>query len=147
MSTEQTTDWDALLKGLEWAPEEIAAEEARRDQLLAVERELWEQLRSEASRTTDVALFREQLRRLMMEISEDHWCAGWLHGLEFTLWEAASCGPVTFGFAPVSAGRCLELARLAELAGGWWRWSEALKDEEFVPMSEWLAVYKERARR
>jgi hypothetical protein len=28
------------------------------------------------------------LRKLMSGISEEYWCAGWLAGLEYTLWNA-----------------------------------------------------------
>jgi hypothetical protein len=30
------------------------------------------------------------LRKLMSGISEDYWCAGWLSGLEYTLWDAVT---------------------------------------------------------
>ena len=27
------------------------------------------------------------LKKLMSAISEERWCAGWMHGLEYTLWD------------------------------------------------------------
>jgi len=88
---------------------------------------------------------RDYLRRLMSDLSEDYYCAGWLTGLEFTLWQAATDGPIPFGFGVIPAATCLQLARLAELCGGWWRWSDDAKDEVFIPMEEWLPIYRRHA--
>ena len=75
----------------------------------------------------------DQLLELMEDISEDRWCAGWLVGLEYELWEE-----VLDGKLPVAKD-------LADVAGGWWIWSseaETTHQRRFVPMDEWLVMYQ-----
>lgn len=82
----------------------------------------------------------ELLRHLMSEISEDHYCAGWLIGLEFRLWRIVLGGPPKFGFDDVSPERIADLERLSKKCGGWIVWSEGC-GEVFVPMDEWQRMY------
>ncbi len=55
------------------------------------------------------------LRKVMSSISEEYWCAGWLSGLEYILWDALTgrkkdiCGPEEIA----------ELKYLSEKCGGW----------------------------
>jgi sodium/hydrogen exchanger family protein len=135
---------DPIRESLETLSVEIARHHEER---LAIERPLWEKLRQEPvslDETMREAL-RDSLRRLMSDVSEDYYCAGWLTGLEFTLWKAATEGPIPFGMSAIPALTCLQLARLAELCSGWWRWSDEAKEEVFVPMGEWLAIYRQHA--
>ena len=82
------------------------------------------------------------LRKLMSGISEECWCAGWLSGLEYTLWDAATgkrkniCGPEEIE----------QLRYLSEKCGGWIVWDEQAKDERFVPMEQWLRLYEAKRR-
>ena len=78
------------------------------------------------------------LRMLMSEISEERWCAGWLVGLEYILWEA-----VTGKRKDVCSAEAIEqLKYLSEKSGGWIVWDEQALDEKFVPMAEWFRLYK-----
>ena len=43
-------------------------------------------------------LARDALLRIMRDISEDCWCAGWLTDLEFTLWNAVTTGKMGSGW-------------------------------------------------
>lgn len=79
------------------------------------------------------------LRMQMSEISEEYYCAGWLHDLESTLWPMLSGGDRSFGLAEVSESEVAELRRLSEKAGGWWRWDEE-DGETFVTLKEWLEI-------
>lgn len=81
------------------------------------------------------------LVRLMSRISEQHYCAGWLVGLEYSLWDMLEGGDRDFGFGPVKAGSLLQLAALSERAQGWWRWSDEAVDEVFVPLAEWRELW------
>lgn len=55
------------------------------------------------------------LRKLMSGISEDYWCAGWLSGLEYILWDA-----VTGKRKNVCTPEEIEqLKYLSEKCGGW----------------------------
>jgi hypothetical protein len=74
------------------------------------------------------------LERLMSEISEECYCAGWLIGLEETLWRFMEAGvEVQWGIGTVTAVELGRLRRLHEKCGGWW------EHERFVPTAEWLA--------
>ena len=82
------------------------------------------------------------LRKLMSGISEDYWCAGWLSGLEYTLWDA-----VTGKRKNVCSSEEIEQLRyLSEKCGGWIIWDQQAKDERFVPIDEWLRLYDARLR-
>jgi hypothetical protein len=47
---------------------------------------------------THEELVRETLLRMMEDMSEDYWCAGWLNDLEYSLWIAVITGNVDFGW-------------------------------------------------
>jgi hypothetical protein len=79
------------------------------------------------------------LRTLMSDISEEYWCAGWLSGLEFTLWQLLNGGQREIGMfgRDVSEDQVADLKRLSEQAGGWWYYND--KDgETFIPIKDWL---------
>ena len=78
------------------------------------------------------------LRMLMSEISERYWCAGWLGGLEYILWDVVTgkrkgiCSPDEID----------QLKYLSEKSGGWIIWDEQATSERFVPTVEWLRLYQ-----
>ncbi len=97
-------------------------------------------------------LAREALRIEMENYSENHSCASWLNGLEFSLWqkvkELRERGPLRVD-AEVYA--CM---LLAEIAGGWWYWPDepAQKNSRnefpcFIEMRAWLAHFDEHVKR
>lgn len=57
---------------------------------------------------------------LMTGISEEHWCAGWMTGLEYNLWGAAEGDQI--GKSRITARQATLLKLLAEEADGWWLW-------------------------
>ena len=78
------------------------------------------------------------LRMLMSEISEGYWCAGWLGGLEYILWDV-----VTGKRKDICIPEEIEqLKYLSEKCGGWIIWDEQAIKEKFVPMGEWLRLYE-----
>lgn len=82
------------------------------------------------------------LVRLMSDLSEGHYCAGWLSGLEFTLWGMLiGQRERAFGMGQVSAYDLLRLFDLAQAAGGWWRFSDRQHKQVFVPLGEWESIY------
>ena len=88
---------------------------------------------------THEELVKEALLRMMLDLSEDCWCAHWLHNLEFTLWEAMMTGKTSLGFGV----RDCDLARmkhLHEMAGGWWIWTGGEEENRFVTTEEWLEI-------
>lgn len=80
------------------------------------------------------------LVKLMSAISKEYWCAGWMHNLEYTLWDVVSgkrediCKPEEIEPLKYLSGKC----------GGWIVWDEQAKGEKFVPMQDWLRLYEAR---
>lgn len=83
-----------------------------------------------------------RLRDLMSEISEECWCAGWMGGLEYSLWRVIENGPITYGRSDVSQSEVDELRRLHEKSGGWWFFHDE-HGETFVPRAAWLDMLAE----
>jgi len=75
------------------------------------------------------------LARAMSDYSEEMWCAGWLIDLEYILW------------ARVLEGEQADIKALADAAGGWIVWDDPDEGETFVPMAEWLEIYKKNPRK
>jgi len=73
----------------------------------------------------------------MQELSEDHWCAGWVTGLEYSLWNFVTKGPGKWGFGSIDEQKVARLSRLSQTAGGWWRWDAACHGPVFVPLEAW----------
>ena len=84
-------------------------------------------------------LARDLLLYKMKEYSEDGYCAGWLDGLEWELWEAAEQPRPTGPF--ITSRECRQLA---EIARGWWVYGEGLKDDAeeptFVSLDRWQQI-------
>jgi len=88
---------------------------------------------------SEVALTKKQqeLYDLMSEISEEHWCAGWMYGLEFDLWERVkSDDPLPYGFREIDAALLKRLRELSEEIGGWIYTDETF-NAHFVLLDEW----------
>lgn len=85
---------------------------------------------------------------LMSDISEEHYSAGWLIGLEFSLWRIVIGGPDVdrdFGMFAVEPEVVDRLRAPSDACGGWIAWSEDPVDGAvFVPLAEWEARYATR---
>lgn len=80
------------------------------------------------------------LRCLMRDLSEGCWCAGWMNGTEYALWEAAVKGEgFEWGAGLVSDDDAKALQLLARASGVWWAWKWNGEDsgEVMVPLSKW----------
>lgn len=82
----------------------------------------------------------------MSEISEEFYCAGWLIGLEYMLWEICTGGSREFGMGTLEETTVERLKSLAEACGGWIFWSEEVNGEAWIPFSEWTKKYEEHSR-
>ena len=98
------------------------------------------------------------LYALMSEISEDCYCAGWMMGTEYTLWEIISefGAKRNWGQGEVQQWQIDDLHAISVEIGGWIRWRDdheepGLHHDEwgpvFTPMAEWLAMYQERVKK
>jgi hypothetical protein len=92
---------------------------------------------------THEELVREALLRIMEDLSEDCWCAGWLKDLEYSLWTAVITGNLDFGWG-MQERELARLKHLHEMAGGWWIWSDGEEHRRFVTTEEWLGIYAEK---
>ena len=76
----------------------------------------------------------------MSAISEEYWCAGWMHNLEYMFWDVVSgkrediCSPEEIEQLRYLSGKC----------GGWIVRDEQAKGEKFVPMQDLLRLYEAR---
>lgn len=68
----------------------------------------------------------------MRKLSEDYYCSGWMTGLEHYLWHMVEK-------KKTEEGQILEY--LAEVAGGWWMWDDAMGGPIFVPLVAWKKAY------
>lgn len=84
---------------------------------------------------------RNELLRRMEEISEDHYCAGWMSGLEFDLWNAAhATEDYRYGMGVIDTAQREALRKLSQDAGGWWRWSKTAGGPEFLKTADWIVA-------
>ena len=74
------------------------------------------------------------LLRVMRDLSEEHYCAGWIIGLEHYLW--------TLALRQNTEERQI-LLYCAEACGGWWMWDDERGENVFVPLPIWKTLYKE----
>lgn len=81
----------------------------------------------------------QMLCDLMSDISERYWCAGWLNGLEYRLWEALKNQDMTDECFSLKGYEVVELRRLHEKCGGWWVYDNEI-GEKFVTTEEWLGM-------
>lgn len=75
------------------------------------------------------------LEELMSEISEDHYCAGWMGDLEYDLWRMMASNDHHYGLCRVSDESIKLLRQYAEDAGGW------QTCVGFMPMDQWLSHF------
>lgn len=85
---------------------------------------------------------RRLLEQKMSAISEYCYCAGWLDGLEYSLWSFVQEGPRNWGQREVTQNDIDELKLLSEICGGWIVWDDKYK-ETFVHMNTWRGLYAE----
>lgn len=90
----------------------------------------------------------QELYDLMSDVSEEHWCAGWMSGLEFDLWERAKGdGSLPYGLGQIDPVLLQKLRELSEEIGGWIHMDEAgevffVPLEDWIDMAEWVGPFK-----
>lgn len=98
------------------------------------------------------ATARAALLAEMERISDDGWCAGWMHDLEYDLW-AATLAPRSTRATEAGLTTFLPayLRGLATTARGWWMWStrkqSAPVHRRFVSLARWRKFYAAWAKR
>jgi hypothetical protein len=78
------------------------------------------------------------LLALMTGISEECWCAGWLQGLEFKLWNIQANS--AYGRGTITERQAVLLRLLSQESEGWWHWKDGAENPQFVSLAEWLNI-------
>jgi len=79
------------------------------------------------------------LATAMSQASEEAYCAGWLIGLEYILWESLLNPHVKEENWAPEVLECIR--KLSELCDGWIYWDDEVDEETYIPMKEWLERY------
>ncbi len=87
----------------------------------------------------------DELISLMSGISEDCWAAGWIEGLEYTLWQLMQNGGGSIGmWWRMTPDEAATLKELSDSVDGWvwWSYTENNRPEldgpRYISMEEWL---------
>lgn len=92
-----------------------------------------------------------ELYETMSNISENCYCAGWIIGNEYEIWQDLQTGNRHYGLAEIDSDALEKCRRLSQELGGWIVWCDAddepnLPIEEwgprFVPMAHWMEMVK-----
>jgi hypothetical protein len=120
-----------------------AEEKIINERFLAQEKALEESLQK--------AIDKEAAKELAEEISrisEDTYCAGWLSGIEFMLWDVVKLCDVVkdsrLESLYVSQDSVRKLRELNQKSGGWWYWD---KFRVFVTNEEWSKILEDRSKK
>ena len=78
-------------------------------------------------------ILREWMESTMGDISEDHYCAGWMSGLQNDLWDAVQRlpEPTNYGMGTIAVERLEKLKAVSDLLGEWF------DGDNFIPLSTW----------
>jgi len=91
-----------------------------------------------ATRDEQQDTVRRALLRLMSDLSEEQYAAGWLIGWGPMLWERVQDEHAR-GLLPVERA---DLRTLSEMAGGWWDRPDDAAEPMFFSMDDWTARYR-----
>lgn len=80
------------------------------------------------------------LAEAMSELSENAYCAGWMDGLEYDLWNILSGAPQRYGRIEVTGSDVARLKALSAKCGGWIVFDDE-HAETFVPLPRWQEIY------
>jgi hypothetical protein len=91
---------------------------------------------------SDLSVEAQVLADTMSSISEEAWCAGWMHDLEFDLWAAIQGEKKGYRRAILDDSDIAKLKWLSNACGGWIVFHET-SGRAFVPLSEWTRIFAE----
>lgn len=77
----------------------------------------------------------ELLEMLMAQMSEDYWCASWLSGIEYQLWDCVQ------GLSDNFPQQAAQAQWLSEKCRGWVMWDDASGGSRFVRLREWERLF------
>ena len=77
-----------------------------------------------------------ELERYMSDLSEEAYCAGWMQGLEYALWEVVLGELGEYGRLVLSQEHRMRLRNLSQACGGWIVFDDE-SEETWIPTAEW----------
>ena len=92
---------------------------------------------------TELTRDQRRLADYMSELSEQAYCAGWMAGLEFALWEALHGQRSEYGQLAFTEAHRQELKSLSESIGGWIVFDDE-REESFVSCEQWKQMLSKR---
>lgn len=88
----------------------------------------------------------DRLVNAVREISDRCWCAGWMDGIEKTVWQAVlddrDCG---IGQGYVTREELIFIKALAERCDSWVIWGDITHGECEIPLSLWKLIWAKNA--
>ena len=90
----------------------------------------------------DLTPSQRELADYMSELSEEAYCAGWMHDLEYELWQVLqSDSPSRFGRLVASDDQLYKLRSLSSACEGWIHFDDA-REETWLSFAEWQPLYE-----
>lgn len=79
------------------------------------------------------AILREWMDHEMSDISEEHYCAGWMSDLEYALWNAIQRLPAetNYGMGALDVERLTKLKAVSDILGEWF------DGDDYISLAEW----------
>ena len=84
----------------------------------------------------DLTPAQRDLEQYMSNLSEEAYCAGWMKGLEYALWEALLDMRREYGRLVLTQDHKTQLRCLSEACGGWIVFDDDT-EETWVPTPDW----------
>ena len=84
----------------------------------------------------DMTAAQGRLADYMSDLSEEAYCAAWMDGLEFALWEALTGELQEYGRLPITQEHRDKLGELSNACGGWIVYDDRT-GETWVSTDEW----------
>ena len=80
------------------------------------------------------------LYEFLSKISQREFCATWMQGIEYMVWDAAKEGGTSGPSAHIdlSAEEAAFAMKLSSDIGGWLFWEDSADEPQFITMSDWL---------
>ncbi len=76
------------------------------------------------------------LAEYMSQLSEEFYCAGWLIGLEYALWDAVRSGHGPLGWQHLDEMQISRLRDLSHQCDGWIVFDDT-QERKWLPLEEW----------
>lgn len=81
-----------------------------------------------------------ELISLIMDCSEEIWCAQWLTGCEYVFWYDLQVETPPYA---LDKSVRVEMARLSREIDGWVKWDDDDHEPVYVPLATWWDLYRE----